>query len=179
MNRLGSIVKRSAQNVSIPSVDRIPAVRVPVTEGQDYNVSTGGSYARFTGRIYMYRYFIVQTILWDIRNAGTYTCDFLTTGAGSTSELNILPATALGSGEITITPVTGDFLMTPGSYYLSLLRSASAGWWMRDASYWYGSNFWLYQTWYNGSSYTGFSIPIKLQGYYLEVDYKLDRYSKA
>ena len=179
MSRLGSMMRHSSNIVSVPMMDRIPIARTPVTSGSDYNRATGGAYTRLTGCIYMKRYFIIQTILWDIRNGGTYTCDFLTSGAGSTSEFNVRTATVYtGNAEETITPSNGDFLMIPGTYYLSLLCSGSTTWWDYNADWHYYSEFWLYHTWYNGGGYS-YSLPIKFQGYYLEADCNLGRYSKA
>lgn len=136
--------------------------------GADQNRNTGSNYARQTGTIYLHVPFIVKSILWDVRTADDYICRFVTTLAGTTSEFDVNTSVSVGgTGEIEITPTNGDFILTPGAYYLQLAThdGATVGWSDYNAYQSLGTVVSLAGLYYTASDYYQYTIPVKLRGF--------------
>lgn len=150
------------------------------TYGADQNRNTGSSYPRQTGRIMLARTMLVNAILADIRIADTYICRFVTAINGTTSAFDVNTAhVSAGGGEDTITPTNGDFIMTPGLYYLQLIThdAASVGWSDLNARYYEDDQILLAGIYYTATEFEDYSMPVKFRGYVLEQD-RFTRYQK-
>jgi hypothetical protein len=133
---------------------------------------TAGSYARLTGLFMLGVPFILTSIQWYIRNSSTYTLDFLSTGSGSASILNIATNVALTGGALNTLILPKNVLLKPGKlYYPSCKKDTSTTSW-RDADV---TPYYLEpmsigdSTWYDGVFYA-FKIPIKLIGHKILID---------
>lgn len=139
------------------------------TIGLDSNALSSSAYARVTGRIMLLRPMVVKHILWDIYANGTYGVEFVTALGGSTNLFTVAAAFVAASGntEYTITPDNGDFYLPAGLYYLSLTGNYRRNYYNTsntgDANIFFSLSSW------NGAAGSNDSIPMKLVGWYANI----------
>ena len=158
-----------------------PQYLLPTADyGADKDRDTGSSYARLTGHIYIHRPILVSAILWDIRIAHTFICRFVTAPNGTTSEFDVNTSVVVGgAGEITITPTGGDFVLTPGVYFLQLATNdATTHLWSDYDSYQYiGDTVSLAGVYYTTLLFLEYTLPVKIRGCAIQQS-GLSRYAR-
>ena len=173
MSRQGAVYRRTPGPVSVDAALRLWKESAVTTAGQDRNRTTGSSYNRHSGSFLLARHFILTAVLWDIFAAGTYKIAFVSDLTNAPSDLSVLNAAyvaAGGSAEETIV-ASPNILLTPGLYYLSILKDGAAvrmddisTVFVRATDY-----LWLYNATYNGGASGSYSIPIKIVGRFATV----------
>jgi len=149
-NRNGTLGDAPRVIQSLAMGNKAPYLLPAADYGPIYTRAVTSNYERYTGEIAVMQPMIVSAIKWDVRIADTYICRFVTTLAGTTSLKDINTSVVVGApGTATIVPTDGDFIMTPGVYFLQLIThdSAHVEWWD-----YYSATVHSFTTWYNDTT---------------------------
>lgn len=141
--------------------------------GTDQESSTASTtVTRMTSQVLVIYPFYVETVLWDIYAASTYTLRLVTTLTGTTLLKNIAVSKTLASGEnIIIVPDLGPFFLPSGRYYFQLaLDSGGARWYRNNVTTFDAGLFILEDMAYDASASTQVA-PMRLVGSYLNVPF--------
>lgn len=145
---------------------------LPMDFGFNRNRNTASStLTRLTGKFYASAPMLVERILWDIRNSGTYTLQFVTTLTGTTVIKTVLSGKVVSAGadDVEFTPTDGPFTIPIGVFFLQLNRDTGAtSWWD------YSATIPVYSTYllglggaYDTTVYESYSAPARFIGSYL------------
>lgn len=138
------------------------------TSGWEKNRSTSGSFSRLTSFGILLRPIIITSIIWDIKNTGNYTLQWVALPNG-TSVLKVFGTLDVGSaGAITFTPPYRPYICEPGAFHLQLTKNDGAATWddRSVAGFQTSGPIFSYNVYYNATNYA-YTAPYRLVGNYL------------
>jgi hypothetical protein len=139
------------------------------TSGQDTNRTTGGAYTNMGCWVWVLRPIKLSQVLWDIKNAATYTLTIKTPDSSATLwTFDAVVVSSNDQADVVFTPPGAPILMMPGIYYFLMTANASVTWsdHTTDAGYYLIFDHWgIIREFYNGAQDNNFSAPIKLVFY--------------
>jgi hypothetical protein len=132
-----------------------------ITDGQDQDRNTGGTFSSQSAQVLFYNSCPIVSVLWDIRNTGTYTLSF------DGVDLATVTVSSAPSADVEFTLSTPFVPAVDGNtlVVVKLTRTdGAAGWSDKNAGSYTGGCWWKSTgLTYNTTYYAQYSIPVKFK----------------